>query len=89
MTTTVIRVVVKTAKVHAQPVNRVVVAPGDGARVVVVPTPGPPGPTGPSGQDTGLTPEVRQTLLDDAEGQTLEDLVPPVSLVLLFQNGLA
>lgn len=46
MAATVIRVVAKTAKVRAQPVNPVAITPGDGARVLVVATPGPPGPPG-------------------------------------------
>ncbi|MFC9436914.1 hypothetical protein [Nocardia sp. NPDC057030] len=49
MTTTVIRVVSQTAKVRAQPVNPVVVTPGQSPRVLVAITQGPPGPQGPQG----------------------------------------
>ncbi|WP_280412517.1 hypothetical protein [Nocardia asiatica] len=41
-----IRVSTTTAKVQAQPVQAVTITPTDGARVLVVPTPGPPGPPG-------------------------------------------
>lgn len=49
MAPVVIKVAVKTAKVKTEPVQRVAVTPSDGARVVVVATPGPPGPPGNDG----------------------------------------
>ncbi|WP_280454765.1 hypothetical protein [Nocardia brasiliensis] len=61
----------------------------DGAQVLLVATPGPPGPPGIPGEGGDLSPEERAALIDDASAQTLEDLEPPVSLVLLFENALA
>jgi hypothetical protein len=49
MPTVVIRVVATTAKVKAQPVQAARITRADGARVVVVATPGPPGAVGPPG----------------------------------------
>lgn len=55
-----------------------VTADPDGAAVIVVATPGPPG--------TGeLTPEDLAEVVDDV----LDELNPPVTLVLLFENSLA
>ncbi|MBF6326607.1 hypothetical protein IU451_29345 [Nocardia cyriacigeorgica] len=76
-----IRVTAKSARVEAQPVHPVAVTPADGARVVVLPTPGPPGPPG----DTELSPEERDQVIADV----VADLEPPVNLILLFQNGMA
>lgn len=75
----------KTARVHAQPVHPVIVTPGDGARVAVVAVPGPPGPPG----DADLSPEEMAEVADSAAEQVLADLEPPVTLTLLFENGLA
>lgn len=80
-----IRVTAKTARVQAQPVHPVHVTPTDGARVLVVPKPGPPGPKGDDGVDGQIDPDDLDQIVDDV----LDDLTPPVSLVLLFENGLA
>mgnify|MGYP000943660732 CR=1 FL=1 len=77
-----IRVTAKTARVQAQPVHPIHITPADGARVVVVPKPGPPGEPGADGH---VAPEDLEQIVDDV----LDDLTPPVSLVLLFENGLA
>ena len=58
----------------------------DGARVIVVPSLGRQGPPGEDGAD--LTPEERQAIVDDAEAEVLEELEPPVDLVVLFENSL-
>ena len=58
----------------------------DGARVIVVPSLGRRGPAGEDGAD--LTPEERQAIVDDAEAEVLEELEPPVDLVVLFENSL-
>lgn len=53
---------------------------------IAVPTQGPPGPPGEDGAD--LTPEERQAIVDDAEDAVLEELEPPVTLTVLFENSL-
>lgn len=61
----------------------VIVAPTPApTQVLYVPTPGPPG-------STELTPEQLAQLAEDTGEQVLEDLEPPVTLTLLFENGLA
>ncbi|WP_063023763.1 hypothetical protein [Nocardia niwae] len=63
--------------------TKTAIRPSDGARVVLVPTPGPPGPAG------EIAPEDMEQIADDAADQVLADLEPPVTLTLLFENGLA
>lgn len=48
-------------------------------------TPGSPGATGPQG---GLTPENEQLIIQEATDDVLVAIQPPVSLILLFENGL-
>lgn len=73
-------------EVVAQEVAVVAAPDPGGAHVIVVPSPGPPGPPGEDGAD--LTPEERQAIVDDAEAEVLEELEPPVDLVVLFENSL-
>lgn len=83
MTAVTIRVASQTARVRAQSVQPVTVTPADGARVAVIAKPGPPGPAG------ELDPADMTQITDDAATAVLEDLEPPVTLTLLFENGLA
>lgn len=50
--------------------------------VIMLPVPGPAG-------SAELSPEQLAQLADDTGDQVLEDLEPPVDLVILFENGLA
>lgn len=54
--------------------------------VLIMPTPGIPGV---DGQDGELDPEQLDHVIDEATVEVLADLEPPVSLVLLFENGMA
>lgn len=51
----VIEVVAKTATVEGRTVNPVDLSPNDGARVIVVPAPGPQGPPGGGGSETVIS----------------------------------
>ncbi|MFE7745358.1 hypothetical protein [Nocardia sp. NPDC057455] len=82
MASVTIRVSAPTATV-TQPGQSATINPSDGSRVVVVATPGPPGPPG------EIDPADMNQIADDATAQVLEDLEPPVTLSLLFENGLA
>lgn len=88
MATTVIRVVTRTAKVRAQPVNPVKVAPGDGARVVVVTTPGARGPAGSPGDGTGVYGETPSGVKDGANTAFTLAHIPAPGSTALYRNGL-
>ena len=83
MTAVTIRVSAQTASVKAVPVQPVTVTPTDGARVAVIARPGPPGPPG------EIDPADMDQITEDASAAVLEDLEPPVTLTLLFENGLS
>ena len=64
-------------------ISTTVAVPGAAAGAVAVPVPGP------AGQDGQLDPEDMEQITEDATTAVLEDLEPPVSLVLLFENAMA
>lgn len=76
-----------TIRVVAPRVGRVLAATG--RRVLVVPSPGPPGSTGPEGPPGQFDPDQIAALVGSAAYQAAADLDPPISLILLFENGLA
>lgn len=78
----------KVARVLAQPVRPVTITPTDGARVVVVATPGPPGPPGPPGDGTGVFGETPTGTKDGVNTAfTLAEIPQPTS-VAVYRNGL-
>lgn len=88
MPTVAIKVAVRTAKVAAQPVHRVTIAPSDGARVVVVAKPGPPGPTGPSGAGTGVFNETPSGTQDGVNAVFTLANTPQSGSTTVYRNGL-
>lgn len=88
MTTTVIRVVARTAKVRAQPVNPVKVTPGDGARVVVVTTPGLRGPAGAPGDGTGVYGETPTGVKNGINTTFTLAHIPAPGSTAVYRNGL-
>lgn len=84
----VIKVVAKTAKVQAQPVHPVAVTPGDGARVVLVPVPGPRGPTGPPGEGTRVFNETPTGTKDGVNTVFALAHTPQAGTTTVYRNGL-
>lgn len=71
-----------TVRLQAPRPPLIVAAPPSPTQALYMPVPGPAG-------TAELTPEQLAQIAEDTGEQVLEDLEPPVSLVLLFENGLA